>query len=173
MKKLLLILTFMVLSLAAVFAQAPQRMSYQAVVRNANNTLVANQSVSARISILQGSVTGAPVYVENHTVMTNTNGLMTLEVGSGTVVSGSLNDINWANGPYYLKSEIDPEGGISYTVEGVQQLLSVPYALYAERSGNGQGFSIMPTDTGYVLTLTNADGTVQSYVIRKVDSQKL
>ncbi|MBR4135829.1 MAG: hypothetical protein IKU03_05425, partial [Bacteroidales bacterium] len=92
MKKLLLVLTFMVLSLAAVFAQAPQRMSYQAVVRNANNTLVANQSVSARISILQGSVTGAPVYVENHTVMTNTNGLMTLEVGSGTVVSGSLND---------------------------------------------------------------------------------
>ena len=166
MKKLLLVFSFMILSLATLFAQAPQKMSYQAVVRNANSELVKNHSVSARITILQGGVSGTPVYVENHSVMTNSNGLMTLEVGDGTVVSGSMEAINWGNGPFYMKSEIDPEGGISYTIEGVQQLLSVPYALYAGSAGNVPAFAIAPTDTGYVLTLTMGDGTVQSYVLR-------
>ena len=166
MKKFVLLLSFMILSLAAVFAQAPQKMSYQAVVRDANSVLVKNHNVSARITILQGGVSGTPVYVENHSVLTNSNGLMTLEVGDGTVVSGSMEAINWGNGPFYLKSEIDPEGGISYTIVGVQQLLSVPYALYAGSAGNVPAFAIAPTDTGYVLTLTMGDGTIQSYVLR-------
>ena len=116
MKKLLFLFGFLILTVATLFAQAPQKMSYQAVVRDANSVLVKNHSVSARITILQGGISGTPVYVENHSVMTNSNGLMTLEVGDGTVVSGSMEAINWANGPFYLKSEIDPEGGISYTI---------------------------------------------------------
>ena len=133
--------TFFLLTLVCLsaWAQAPQKMSYQAVVRDANNTLVANQNVSARISILQGSATGSAVYTETQTVATNANGLMTLSIGEGTVVSGNFGSIDWANGPYFLKSEIDPNGGISYTIESVQQLMSVPYALYAATSGNGEG----------------------------------
>ena len=166
MKKVLLFLFVLMLSSAALFAQAPQKMSYQAVVRNANNTLVANQNVSARISILQGSVNGAPVYVEIHNATTNANGLLTLEVGGGNTVTGSMATIDWANGPFFLKSEIDPAGGVNYSVEGVQQFLSVPYALYAEHAGNVPAFGIVPTDSGYVISIAQPGSTPQTYFIQ-------
>ncbi len=138
MKKIFTLIATLLLSIC-LFAQAPQKMNYQAVVRNASNSLVANQNVSVRISILQGSATGAAVYSETHNVQTNANGLMTLEIGGGSVANGSFIAIDWANGPYFIKSEIDPEGGINYNVTTTQQLLSVPYALYAATSGNGEG----------------------------------
>ena len=166
MKRHLLSLLVMMLSMAALFAQAPEKMSYQAVVRNTNNTLVTNQSVSARISILQGSVNGTPVYVETHFATTNANGLLTLEVGDGTAVSGSMASINWANGPFYLKSEIDPNGGISYSIEGTQQLLSVPYALYAEKAGNIPAFGITQVDSGYVLSILVPGSAPQTYFLQ-------
>ncbi|MBR6132196.1 MAG: collagen-like protein, partial [Bacteroidales bacterium] len=164
MKKFYFIL---ILSLLAVslFAQAPQKMSYQAVVRNSNNALVTEQNVSVRLSILQGSATGAAVYTETHTVTTNVNGLLTVEVGAGNS-SQNFSQIPWGMGPFYLKSEIDPEGGINYSIESVQQLLSVPYALYAANAGNVPAFVVTPTDTGYVLVLTLPNGMVQSYVLR-------
>ena len=165
MKKHLLFLSALLLSVTALFAQAPQKMSYQAVVRNTNNTLVTNQSVSAKISILQGGVNGTPVYVETHFVTTNANGLLTLEVGNGTAVSGSMATVNWANGPYFLKSEIDPDGGINYSIEGTQQLLSVPYALYAEKAGNVPAFGIVPVDSGYVISVVQPGGTPQTYFL--------
>ena len=165
MKKHLLFLSALLLSVTALFAQAPQKMSYQAVVRNTNNTLVTNQSVSAKISILQGGVNGTPVYVETHFVTTNANGLLTLEVGNGTAVSGSMATVNWANGPFFLKSEIDPDGGINYSIEGTQQLLSVPYALYAEKAGNVPAFGIVPVDSGYVISVVQPGGTPQTYFL--------
>ena len=137
MKKFLsfFVLVFMGMML---FAQAPQKFTYQAVVRNESNTLVRGV-VGVRISILQGGVNGDVVYMETHTTTTNANGLMTLQVGGGTVLSGEFAAIDWATGPYFLKTETDPNGGTSYTIEGTQQLLSVPYALYAATSGNGEG----------------------------------
>ena len=165
MKKLFTLLFVLMLAVVSVFAQAPQKMSYQAVVRNANNTLLANQNVSARISILQGSVNGAAVYVETHAATTNANGLLTLEVGDGNAILGTLSSVNWGDGPFYLKSEIDPDGGVNYSIEGVQQLMSVPYALYAGSAGNVPAFAIAPTDTGYVLTIT-INGVPQTYVLR-------
>ena len=165
MKKHLLFLSALLLSVTALFAQAPQKMSYQAVVRNTSNTLVTNQSVSAKISILQGGVNGTPVYVETHFVTTNANGLLTLEVGNGTAVSGSMATVNWANGPFFLKSEIDPDGGINYSIEGTQQLLSVPYALYAEKAGNVPAFGIVPVDSGYVISVVQPGGTPQTYFL--------
>lgn len=165
MKKLFTLLV-MVLLCAMVMAQVPQKFMYQAVVRNVNNTLVVNQNVSARISILQGSAAGAPMYVETHMVATNDNGLLTLEIGSGNVVSGSMDDINWEEGPFFLKSEIDPDGGVNYSIEGAQQLVSVPYALYAEEAGNGfsgnyndlmdrpTNVSAFTNDAGYLTTAT-------------------
>ena len=135
MKRILLLLLCVVLSYQVVVAQSPQKMSYQCVVRNAGNSLVASLPVGIRISILQGSSTGVSVYTETHLVNTNANGLATIEIGGGTAVSGSFGLISWANGPYFVKSETDPTGGTSYSISAVAQLLSVPYALYAETSG--------------------------------------
>lgn len=118
-----------------LFAQAPQKMSYQAVVRNASNNLVASAPVGMRLSILQNSPTGTPVYVETQTTSTNVNGLVSLVIGNGTVVNGSISTIDWSTGIYYIKSETDPLGGSNYTIVGTSQLLSVPYALYAENGG--------------------------------------
>jgi hypothetical protein len=119
-----------------IFAQAPNKLSFQAVVRNSSNALVVNQAIAMRISILQGSLNGSAVYVETHTATTNLNGLTTLEIGNGTQVSGSLSSINWANGPYFVKTETDPSGGTIYSITGTSSLLSVPYAMYATSSGS-------------------------------------
>ena len=164
MKKICTLLFMLVVGLTSLFAQAPQKMTYQAVVRNANNMLLANHNVSARITILQGDVNGAPVYVETHQNTTNANGLLTLEIGDGVAVQGAMSQVDWSDGPYYMKSEIDPEGGINYSIEGVQQLMSVPYALYANSAGNVPSIAMTPTDTGYMMSIT-ADGVTQTYVI--------
>ena len=129
MKRILITFFTMMLTVTAVFAQAPQKFSYQAVVRNANNQLMANASVGVRVSVVQGSIFGASVFVETHNVTTNVNGLLTLEVGDGTALQGSMSDINWGNGPYFLKTEMDPNGGTNYSITSTQQLLSVPYDL--------------------------------------------
>jgi hypothetical protein len=131
-----------------LLAQAPSRMSYQAVVRNSSNTLVVNQPIGMRVSILQSSVTGAVVYSETHTKTTNTNGLVSIEIGAGTPTTGTLSSINWANGPYFIKTETDAAGGTNYTISGTSQLLSVPYALHAKTAENFSG-TITETDPVY------------------------
>jgi len=123
-----------ILATSIAFSQAPNKISYQAVIRNSSNTLVTNQAVGMRISILQGSVNGTAVYVETQTKTTNTNGLVTLEIGGGTPVQGTFAAINWASGTYFVKTETDPTGGSNYTISGTSQLLSVPYALSARRA---------------------------------------
>ena len=130
--KQILILLSAVFFTSSVFAQAPNKMSYQAVIRNSNNTLVANQAVGARISILKTSPTGSAVYVETQTPTTNANGLASFEIGGGKIVSGNFSEINWAAGPYFVKTEIDPSGGTSYSILGTSQLFSVPYALHSK-----------------------------------------
>jgi hypothetical protein len=121
----------------AGFSQAPQRMTYQAVVRNSNDALVQSSPIGMKVSILQGSVTGSAVYVETHATLTNQNGLLNIEIGGGTVVTGTYeNGIFWAGGPYFLKTEIDPLGGANYTITATSELLSVPYSNYASVSGN-------------------------------------
>jgi len=134
MKKIILFaLSFWLVSIT--FAQAPQKMSYQAVIRNATNALVTNTSVGMRVSILQGSASGTAVYVETQTAITNANGLVSVKIGEGTPVSGSMASIDWSVGPYFIKSETDLTGGSNYTLVGSTELLSVPYALYSENSG--------------------------------------
>lgn len=113
-------------------AQAPDLMSFQAVMRDANSNLVTNQNVGVQVSVIQGSLSGLAVYIERHTPTTNDNGLATLEIGAGTPVTGDFSTIDWSMGPFFLKSEVDLSGGSSYTIAGTSQLLSVPYALYAQ-----------------------------------------
>ena len=137
MKNPTTVITLLLLCVASVFAQAPEKFTYQAVVRNASNALVANAQVGVRVNILQGSTTGNAVYSESHVVTTNANGLVTVNIGGGSVLHGSFVGINWADGPYFLKTDIDPNGGNDYSITSTQQLLSVPYALYATEAANG------------------------------------
>ena len=134
MKKIFVILTIILITIG-VFAQVPGKMSYQAVIRDAGDNLVTNQSVGMQISILQSSAKGTAVYIETHISTTNTNGLVSVEIGGGTVVSGNFAVIDWANGPYFIKTETDPSGGTDYSITGTSQLLSVPYALHAKTVG--------------------------------------
>ena len=124
-----------VLITISIFAQVPQKLSYQAVIRNSSNQLVVNQAVGMRISILQGASDGTAVYVETQTPTTNANGLLSLEIGGGTPVTGTFESIDWSTGVYFIKTETDPSGGTNYTITGTSQLLSVPYALLAEDLG--------------------------------------
>lgn len=136
MKKLTILITMM-MCLTMLFAQAPEKFNYQAVVRNSSNQLMANANVGVRVSILQGNSNGSAVYVETQAATTNANGLMTVEIGGGNVQQGNFANIDWADGPFFLKVETDPNGGNSYSVTSNQQLMSVPYALYAKEAGNG------------------------------------
>ncbi|MDD4210004.1 MAG: hypothetical protein PHI52_06675, partial [Bacteroidales bacterium] len=101
--------------------------------------LVTNQAIGMQISILQGSTSGTEVYIETHTPTSNANGLVSLEIGNGTIVSGDFASIDWANGPYFIKTETDPTGGTNYTIIGTNQLLSVPYALHAKTAESISG----------------------------------
>ena len=116
---------------STAFGQSPEAISYQAVIRDVNNVLVTNQKVGMRISVLQTSVNGTVVYGETHDAKTNANGLVTVEIGNGAT-SDDFSTIDWSADTYFLKTETDPEGGTNYTITGVSQLLSVPYALYAK-----------------------------------------
>ncbi|MCJ7449781.1 MAG: fibrobacter succinogenes major paralogous domain-containing protein [Bacteroidales bacterium] len=127
MKRLFTFIAAVLLTLTT-WAQSPQKMSYQAVIRNSLDQLVTNHAVGMRISILQGSASGTIIYTENQTPTTNANGLVSIEIGGGT----DFDAINWASGPYFIKTETDPAGGANYTITGTSEILSVPYALYAK-----------------------------------------
>ena len=175
MKKITTLIVMMVLCAASLFAQAPEKFTYQAVVRNANNTLVANAQVGVRVNILQGTATGNAVYSETHMVSSNANGLVTLNIGAGSVLHGSFANIDWADGPYFLKTDIDPNGGNDYNITSTQQLLSVPYALYAKEAANSfsgdyndltntpqiptvpTNVSAFSNDAGYITSYTETD----------------
>ncbi|MDD3687937.1 MAG: hypothetical protein PHE56_14400 [Bacteroidales bacterium] len=144
-----------VLLTAIVSAQSPEKMSYQAVIRNSSNQLVTNQTVGMQISILQGSPSGTAVYVEIHEPVSNANGLVSLEIGSGTVVSGNFSSIDWANGTYFIKTETDLNGGTNYTITGTSQLLSVPYALHAKTA---ETITSAVTETDPVFNASAARG---------------
>lgn len=159
MKKLYFLVGALLLA-GVTFAQAPQKMTYQAVVRNSSNNLVVSSPIGMRVSILEGSATGTPVYVETHTATTNTNGLATVKIGDGTVVSGTFSGIDWSTGTYFVKTETDITGGTNYSIAGTSELLSVPYALYAENAGvAGPQGPQGATGNGISSTVNNGDGT--------------
>ena len=146
----------LLLSLSS-FAQAPEKMSYQAVIRGANNALVTNQQVGMQISILQGSTA---VYEETQTPTSNTNGLVSLEIGTGTVISGSFTAIDWSADTYFIKTETDPIGGTNYTITGTSQLLSVPFALFAKTSSDAGAVAANTAKVGYTEALVSANTDV-------------
>ena len=147
MKKTFLAFVLVIAS-AAITAQVPQVISYQAVVRDAGGNLLSNQLVSFQLSILQGSVTGTVVYCERQQKTTDPYGTVTLGIGGGTVVSGNFSAINWSNASNFLKTELDITGGTNFQFMGTSQFLSAPFSL---NSGS--------------VTLTSPDGQLWNLAV--------
>ncbi len=131
MKKLLLTIVAMIICSAALVAQIPQAFKYQAVIRDYSGHIIADQDINLRISILKGEDSENIVYSETHPVLTNSLGLVNIEVGRGLSLSGSFSDIDWAEASYFIKIEMDEYGGQNYRSIGAAQLISVPYALHS------------------------------------------
>ncbi|MBS1771489.1 MAG: hypothetical protein JST82_01425 [Bacteroidetes bacterium] len=138
-------MAFALLSALTVMAQAPQKFNYQGIARNTSGTPLASQALGIRLTVHDATATGAILYQETFNITTNAYGLYTLQVGGGTVVSGTFNTISWGSGAKYLQVEIDPAGGTSYADMGSNQLISVPYAVYANNAGAIQGNNVSTT----------------------------
>ena len=132
--KLILLIVALISSVCSI-AQSPAKFSYQAVVRNSQGVLVTNAPVAMDVEILQGGALGAIVYSESHAVTTNANGLLTAEIGGGTINNGNMENIDWSNGPYFMHISTDIDNNGSFDVEVTQQMLSVPFAMYAMNGG--------------------------------------
>ena len=157
MKHLLTAFTVLLFSTVLVAAPppVPQKMSYQAVVRSSSNELLANKTVGMKISILYNTPTGNVVYAETQTPTTNDNGLISIAIGTGTIIEGSFSHIEWTQGPHFIKTEIDPAGGTAYTITSTSELLSVPYAITAMYAKNVE---TIPNNS--VTSIKIADGNV-------------
>jgi hypothetical protein len=145
---------------ASVVAQSPEKMSYQAVIRDANNHLVVNSAVGMKTSILKGSASGVVVYEEifNPNPLTNANGLISVEIGGGIPLFGTFGAIDWSAGPYFIKTETDPAGGTNYTITATSQLLSVPYALHAKDAESivgGESDPVWKDSPSYGITMNH------------------
>ena len=139
-------------------AQTPEKLSYQAVIRNSADKLVANQTVGMKISIIYSTPTGTVVYAETQTPTTNANGLISIAIGTGTVVYGTFSIIEWTAGPHFIKTEIDPAGGTDYSITTTSELLSVPYAISAMYAYNATNVQSIPNNS--VTSAKIADGTI-------------
>ena len=136
MKTFYAILCIAIASLTQLQAQAPQGFNYQATVRNSTGDLVVNTNVYFKFNVIQGSQTAVPVFTETHYVPTDDLGQVNLVIGEGTANTGTFSELDWSLGSYYLGIELSINGANNYVAMGTTQLLSVPYALYAENSGN-------------------------------------
>ncbi|GDX47017.1 hypothetical protein LBMAG24_23450 [Bacteroidota bacterium] len=115
-------------------AQAPHKINFQSILRNSSGEVVGNSSVSLKISILSGSINGSSVYNESHAKTTDASGLISLQIGKGTLINGIFANIDWGGSSHFIQLEADFSGGINYVVLGTQELMSVPYALYASKT---------------------------------------
>lgn len=166
MNKLITILIILLMG-AVANAQTPDNFTYQSVIRNNSGGLVTFQLVSLKVSILKGSATGTAEFVERHTAMTNANGLVTVSIGSGSIISGAIADIKWGEDKYFLQVEIDPTGGSNYTISGATQIQSVPYASHArttERMSEPRSVLLAARTTDAAMTTATGTITMQTTI---------
>jgi len=135
MKIRITIIIYSILSAALLLAQAPQHFKYIAVARDDVGNILVNQDIGLRISIVDGGVDGTEDYIETHQLKSNQSGVIEIIIGAGTVEKGALDKVNWEQGSFHIKIEMDSRGGNDYKVAGTSQLLPVPYTLYAEKAG--------------------------------------
>ncbi len=160
MKRFLPSLVFVLFCVTVSIGQAPKGINYQGVARDNEGNPYSSKTISVRISILKNQATGEVEYAETHKPQTNQFGLFTLVIGQGTKLTGDFAFISWAVGNKWLQVEIDPNGGSSFTVAGTQQLMTVPYAFYAEYSGNSSGLTAgtgININSGVVSNTGDAD----------------
>ena len=131
MKKYTLLLLLFCLSLA-ISAQPPQLIPYQAIARDSSGNPVLNQNIGLRFSIHDQTISGAVVWQESQTVVSNNVGIIVTALGGTT----QLTSVDWGSGAKFLQVEMDITGGTNFIDMGTQQMMSVPYALYAETSGS-------------------------------------
>jgi len=174
-----------ILLITQLLAQVPQGISHQAVIRNASNELVSNSPIGVQIKIHQGHTEGVVVYSETHLPTSNSNGLISFVIGAGNIVSGTFSGIEWSNGPFFIRTEADPNGGNNFTITGVTELLSVPYAFVSQSSNaltltgeNGAKFKVSIDSDGNLIanqipkqtcpgtpTVTDIDGNLYNTVL--------
>lgn len=154
--KWLLKFSLLMLIHLSVFGQTPEKMSYQAVIRDNSDVLLNNSNVNLKIILRQGSPKGTIVYEETHHTKTNKNGLLSLEIGTGTIEKGKFNEINWAQGPFFIETLVDIKGNSNYKINGISQMLSVPYALHAKSADTFTG-AISPSQMADYYTADEID----------------
>jgi hypothetical protein len=157
--KLIFTLLLLVTVTLTSFAQSPEKMSYQAIMRRQDGNLVKNSNISLKIIVRKSAANGAAVYQETHAVVSNSNGLVSLEIGTGTIALGTFSGITWENGPFFIETQVDLAGGSNYNIIGSTQLLSVPYALHAktaERLVGSNGNLINMDFSGYATNINLA-----------------
>ena len=167
MKKLILSLVAIATISLSSFGQVPEGFKYQAVVRDAGNLILNNQAVGMQLTIQQGSIGGTAVYSETFIPTSNAYGLVNIEIGSGNTTD-DFSTIAWSAGPYFIETAMDVTGGTTYVVMGTSQLMSVPYALYAKTSGNGQG-PVGPAGATGAVGATGATGITGADGIDGID----
>jgi uncharacterized protein (TIGR02145 family) len=163
---MLLLVGLFIFTSVVLKAQSPQKINFQSIVRNTSGVIVSNKSVNFKITILSGTITGTPVYSETHLKTTDAIGLVSLQIGTGTVASGVFSSIDWGNAVHFIKLEADFSGGNTFVTLGTQELMSVPYALYSAKTDTNS-LNLMnrfaakapinnPTFTGTVGGITKA-----------------
>ncbi|MFB6318397.1 FISUMP domain-containing protein [Saccharicrinis sp. FJH54] len=165
MKRITIILVS-ILFTGIILAQVPEKMTYQAVIRDINNELVSNQTVGIQVTILKESAEGEAVYTEVQNPTTNENGLVSIDIGGGTT-SDIFSDIDWSTGVYFIKTEIDPEGGTNYSITSTSQVLSVPYAFHAKTAES----VLEPQTLAYIAAVDNNVNTQLKNVSDPTDDQ--
>jgi len=129
MKKYCLLIILIVF-VYAIKAQAPQHISYQFQIKDLNGSLLMNQNIGLRISIIENAFNGPPVFIETHNILTDEHGIVNVIIGHGSITLGSIEAIQWQANLFFLQIETDVSGGTNYSLMGASQLISVPYALY-------------------------------------------
>ena len=166
------LLCILSLSFSALHAQAPQGFTYQAVVRNNDGSAVGNRQINVRVSLVQGNALGAEQYAEIHTPTTDGNGLFTIIVGQGlSLVNCIMADcIDWADGPWFIKTQIDPAGGNNFTLATTQQLMSVPYALFAANADCAEAIAALRAAIDSLAAVRDTVHIRDSVVVHIIDS---
>ena len=160
---------------AITLAQAPEAIKYQAAVRDADGNRLKNTAIGVQISIVQDSATGSAVYTETFAETTTGSGLLNIELGGGTPTNGTFADIDWSQGPYFVELALDISGGTSYQVMGSTQLVSVPYALYANTTERSQVITkaerdaMTETATGTIIYCSDCGANGELQVFNSVE----
>jgi hypothetical protein len=161
MVKFLSLAFFLVISVL-MYSQVPQGIPYQAVIRDTQGTPILNQSVSVKFSLHDQTADGAIVYEETHSTSTNGVGLFSLTFGAGVATTGTFTFINWSNGYKFL--QVQTNIGSGFVDNGTQQLMAVPYALYAGSAGSTQVSNpdVMRLGKGFTM-VSQISSNVQGY----------